>query len=301
MRFINETESLMKQISFILFIALWHHSCAFGQQDKQAIERYDTIYKTVGNHKLVVNIFNPEVKEEKSLPAMAFFHGGGWVYGSPSEFHAVCTRYALKGFKTFSFQYRLSIMEDGTHPNPDISPIESVKDARSAIRWLKENSEELGIDPSRIVVVGQSAGGQLTLSTTLMDGIDETSDNLNFSPEPAAMILYSSSVNMLEAWGEWHMGERREQIWSISPMHNLNPGMPPVLAFHGEEDCMVPFWVIQRFEKEMHILKNPYRLISFEGRRHYLGEGLGLYADYVDEGILNQTDNFLRELGYLPD
>ncbi len=290
----------MKRAIFFLIASLCYQACTPTQTEP--VLRKDKIYKTIGEHELKVNIFYSLDEQSNSIyPAMAFFHGGGWVHGSPEEFHAACERYALKGFKTFSFQYRLSIMEDGTHPHPEISPIECVKDARSAIRWLRENSEILRIDPDRIVVAGQSAGGQLTLSTTLMDSINEASDNLSVSPRPNAMVLYSSAVNMMEAWGEWHMGDRREQIWSISPSHNLRPGMPPILAFHGEEDCMVPFWVIQRFEEEMHKLGNHYELISFKGRKHYLGKGIEKYADYFDEEILARTDEFLVQLGYMKE
>jgi len=43
----------------------------------------------------------------------------------------------IKGFVTFSFQYRLSGNEDGSYSHPDITPVESTKDARSAIRWSR--------------------------------------------------------------------------------------------------------------------------------------------------------------------
>ena len=41
-------------------------------------------------------------------------------------------------------------------------------------------------------------------------------------------MLYSSNVNTLEAWADRLMGERRGEIWSISPHHNLRPGLPPI-------------------------------------------------------------------------
>ena len=258
------------------------------------------IYKTIDGHELTADIFyNSTTRNNPNNPAIAFFHGGGWVYGSPDEFFGACERFAKKDFVTISFQYRLSIMDDGTHPNPDISPIESVKDARSAIRWIRENAKSLRIDKDKIVVAGQSAGGQLSLSTALMDHVNEETDNLSISPNPNAMLLYSSSVNMMEAWGEWHMGDRREQIWSISPFHNLKKHMPPTIAFHGEEDCMVPFWVIQRFEEKMLELGNQYELISYQGRKHYLGKGNEKYATYFDEEIMERTDEFLEQRGFI--
>lgn len=259
------------------------------------------IYKEINGRQLAVDIFYLKGLEEPAgRPAIAFIHGGGWVFGSPEEFYNACERYAQKGFVTFSFQYRLSINDDGSYPNPEVSLIESVKDARSAIRWMKENAASLGIDPDRIVVGGQSAGGQLALSTVLMAGINEATDNLEVSPEPAALLLYSSCVNTMEAWIDMVMAERRDLIWTVSPYHNLKPGMPPILAFHGEADCMVLFYTVQFFRERMIKLGNPYELVTFEGRDHYLGgDRDGKYAGYFDEPILEQTDAFLRKLGYM--
>lgn len=289
---------MMRPFLQIMIFFLLIHVNAFTQSDP--VSREGKIYKKIDGYELKVDVFYTSLTREKqNNPAIAFFHGGGWVYGSPNEFHSVCERYAKKGFVTFSFQYRLSILADGTHPHPDISPIESVKDARSAIRWLRENAESLKIDPEKIIVSGQSAGGHLALSTALMDSINEETDNLNTCPMPNAMLLYSSAVNMIEAWGEWHMGDKREQIWTISPIHNLKENMPPAIAFHGEDDCMVPFWVIERFEEKMIELGNQYELISYKGRKHYLGEGIEKYANYFDEEILERTDEFLIEFGYM--
>ncbi len=265
------------------------------------ILRKELVYKQVDDQLLSVDVFYPnELPENQQFPAIAFFHGGGWVFGSREEFHGACERYAKKGFVTFSFQYRLSINEDGSYPNPDISPIESVKDARSAIRWLREHAGELNIDPNKIIVSGQSAGGQLALSTALMDNINEQSDDPDVSPEPNALLLYSSCVNTMEAWIDHIMSDRRDQIWSISPYHNLKPGMPPILAFHGEADCMVLFYTIQFFNTKMKDLGNSYELVTLPGRDHYLGENADpKYARYFDEEILERSDAFLEQLGYM--
>jgi acetyl esterase/lipase len=259
------------------------------------------VYKTVHGHELVADVFYVSDTDQKlDNPAIAFFHGGGWAYGSPGEFYGACERFARKGFITFSFQYRLSINDDGTYPHPEISPVEAVKDARSAIRWLRENAGELKIDPEKIIVGGQSAGGQLALSTELMDKINEDTDNLKVSSSPNAIVLYSSCVNTMEAWIDNLLGERREQIWSISPYHNLRADMPPTIAFHGESDCMVLFYTMQFFNEKMKKLGNPFELITYEGRDHYLGEGgEEKYSGYFDEEILEKTDVFLKEHGFI--
>ncbi len=288
----------MKLTAFF-FITCLAFSASILAQDKEVIQD-KRIYKTISGTELKVDVFYTEETLKKELnPAIAFFHGGGWAYGSPSEFHNACKRFARKGFVTFSFQYRLSITGDGHVPHPDITPVESVKDARTAMRWVRENAASFNIDPEKIIASGQSAGGQLALSTAMFDDINEATDNLDTSPVPNALLLYSSNVNTMEAWADRLMGDRKKEIWSISPFHNLKPGLPPAIEFHGTDDCMVPYWVVSYFRDETVRLGNHFELITYEGRPHYLGEGNEKYATYFDEEILERTDEFLEKFGFI--
>jgi acetyl esterase len=289
----------MKKKSVLLASLLFAYS-TFACAQESTISKEEKIYKSINGSGLKVLIFSsPEIAQNQNNPAIAFFHGGGWVFGSPEEFTGACEWYARKGFIAFSFQYRLSMQADGTYPDPDITPVESVKDARSALRWLRENAESLRIGPDKIVAGGQSAGGQLALSTALMENINENTDNLAISPVPDALVLYSSSVNTMEAWIDWILGARRDQIWAISPHHNLKKNMPPAIGFHGEDDCTVPIYVVRLFQDRMLELGNQYELIIYPGRKHYLGEGNATYSRLFDEEILERTDTFLTGLGYL--
>lgn len=259
-------------------------------------------YKQVGGRELQVDVFQPTdpVPAGRLRPAIAFFHGGGWVFGDRSEFHGACRRYAGKGFVTLSFQYRLSVNPDGSYPHSDVTLVESVKDARSAIRWLRANAAALGVDPRQVIVGGQSAGGQLAWSTALCDGINEATDDLAVSPRPDALVVYSSNYNSMEPWIDMIMGPRRAEIWTVSPHHNLKAGLPPALAFHGRDDDQVLYYSVGMFAARTRGLGNSYELVTLPGRRHYLGEGHPEYARYFDEAILNQTDAFLGRLGLMP-
>jgi acetyl esterase len=243
--------------------------------------------------------YTAETMQYTMNPAIVFFHGGGWAYGKPSEFYTTCIRYAKKGFVTFSIQYRLSITEDGIVPDPDITPVECVKDARSAMRWVRENAATFHIDPNKTIAAGQSAGGQMALGTAMFDDINEPSDNLAISPVPNALLLFSSNLNTIEAWCEWLLGERRGEIWSISPYHNLRPGLPPAIEFHGTEDCQVPFYILNLFKEKTLSLGNYFESVVYEGRGHYLGEGNNKYSTYYDEEVLEQTDKFLKKFGFI--
>jgi acetyl esterase len=287
----------MKNTVFILALLLCQIASSFSQDTLVITKKI--VYKKVGNLELSVDMFYTAASQQKKgNSAIAFFHGGGWVFGDPSEFHEACRRFARKGYVTFSFQYRLSRNVDGTYPNIDITPVESTKDARSAMRWLRENAGSLKINPEKIVAGGQSAGGQLALATALIDKVNEISDDLKISPVPNALLLYSSNVNTMEAWVDMLLGKRREEIWSISPYHNLRKSMPPVIEFRGDADNQVLPYTVEMFKTKMAELGNYYEEYVYPGRKHYLAEGNNKYATYFDEEILEKTDAFLDKFGF---
>jgi len=257
------------------------------------------IYKTIGHQSLKIDVFYADSSPKKDgNTAIVFFHGGGWAYGKPDEFFSTCERYARMGIIAFSVEYRLSI-KDGVVPHPEISPIESVMDAKSAIRWVRQNSAKYHINPEKIVAAGQSAGGQLALATATIPGHNESTDRLDVSCSPNAVLLFSSCVNTVESWCDWLLGERRNQIWSISPTHNIRAGMPPMIEFHGVDDEQVPKWSLQFYESQMKKAGNYFELHMYPGRKHYLGEGNSRYSRYYDEEILLLTDKFLRKFNFL--
>ncbi|MBK9389284.1 MAG: alpha/beta hydrolase [Bacteroidetes bacterium] len=294
-------------VTFLLFCLLFPANAAFGKklvkndlnESQNKIIHIQEVYKTIDTFKLKVDIFyTKQSLGRENNTAIVFFHGGGWAYGSPEEFFSTCERYAAMGIVTFSVQYRLSI-ENGATPSKTISPIECVMDAKSAIRWVRENSEKYHIDKSKIVASGQSAGGHLALCTAMIDNHNEKSDNLRISSRPDALLLFSSCVNAVEGWCDRLLADRRDKIWSISPAHNMKKGLPPMIEFHGIDDEQVPKWTVQFFEIAMKKEGNYFELHTYEGRKHYLGNGNPKYSRYFDDEILNLADEFLRKFKFL--
>ena len=293
----------MKKI-FVVVSALFLTSFCFASEPIDSLAYTTRVYKQVDTLELTVHIFYDPANVNKELkPAIAFFHGGGWAYGNPSEFFGACRRYASLGFVTFSFQYRLSIDKNGNVPHPQITPIECVKDARSAMRWVRAHAREFNIDPKKIVAGGQSVGGHLVLSTAMIEEHNELTDDLNVSPVPNAVLLYSGTVNTMEAWCDMLMGKKREQIWSISPAHNVRKGLPPVAAFHGTDDDIVPLWTVLFFQNDMKKVGNHFELNRYPGRKHYLGDVdeqfVKQYSRLFDEQVLLDTDKFLKQFGFM--
>lgn len=89
----------------------------------------------------------------KPAPALLFIHGGGYIIGAASMFHATSARYARElGIVVVSVDYRLA--PETPFPGP-------LEDCCAALRWIKEQADALGIDPARIAIAGESAGGGL--------------------------------------------------------------------------------------------------------------------------------------------
>ncbi len=271
-----------------------------GQAESQSIVTHiKKTYKTIDTSELKIDIFyTNQTFAKKNNTAIVFFHGGGWAYGTPDEFFTTCERYAKMGIVTFSVEYRLSI-DNGVTPSKTISPIECVMDARSAMRWVRANALKLHIDENKIIASGQSAGGQLALSTAMIDDYNEKSDNLNISCHPNAVMLFSSCVNTVEGWCDMLLADRRTKIWSISPFHHVKKGLPPMIEFHGTDDEQVPKWTVQYFQSAMEKEGNYFEQHMYEGRKHYLGDGNPKYTRYFDDEILKVADDFLRKFKYL--
>ena len=90
---------------------------------------------------------------DKNLGLLVFYHGGGWVIGGLDSHDSVCRSLANRmGHAVLSVDYRLA----PENPFPA-----AVEDAMCSLRWAYENADELGINPDRIAVGGDSAGGNL--------------------------------------------------------------------------------------------------------------------------------------------
>ncbi|OFX38934.1 MAG: hypothetical protein A2X05_05950 [Bacteroidetes bacterium GWE2_41_25] len=127
----------MKKLIIPLFLCLSFQSYAGPDEETASdqVNHIQDVYKTIDSFNLKIDIFYTNQSfERENNTAIVFFHGGGWAYGSPGEFFSTCERYARMGIVTFSVEYRLSI-ENGVTPHRTISPIESVMDAKSAMRW----------------------------------------------------------------------------------------------------------------------------------------------------------------------
>lgn len=171
-------------------------------------------------------------RAEDRRGALVFFFGGGWTTGTPASSVFWAKFAAEKGLVGIAPDYRTK----GRH---DVSPLASVADARAALRWVQDHATELGIDPARVVVGGNSAGGHVALWTAITATPPGAAENESPRSKPAGVILFSavSDTSTETGYTPQRFGEHAT---ALSPVHRLDQRMPPVLAFHGDADNLVP-------------------------------------------------------------
>lgn len=247
------------------------------------------LYKTVGDTELALHVFNPEDHSASDQrPAIVFFFGGGWKGGSPSQFYPHCAYLASRGMVAMSAEYRVE-SRDGTTPR------ECVKDGNSAIRWIRENADKLGIDPDKILAGGGSAGGHVAAATATTTGFEQAGEDLSVSSRPAALVLFNPVFdNGPDGYGH----DRVAEYWeAFSPLHNLSETTPPTIVFLGTEDHLIPVSTAEAYQRRMHELGNRCDLHIYDGQPH------GFFNFSRRDNFLQTVatmDAFLVSLGYLP-
>ena len=243
------------------------------------------VYKKVADRELHLHLFKPTGWQSKDKRTCYItIHGGGWTGMGPERMYPLADHYAKLGLVAISVQYRLN------KPNgPTV--FDCVKDARSAVRYVRAHASELGIDPQKIIVSGGSAGGHLAVATAMFDGVNEEGEDLSISPTPNALILLFPVIDTSkEGYGNAKIGERWKEL---SPAHNVRAGLPPTITFHGTGDTVCPFKGAQAFHKAMLKAGNRSELVVNEGGVHgYLMRKQGLFED-----CLTKSDAFLASLG----
>ena len=110
-----------------------------------------------------MDVYRPK-GEWGQLPAVVCIHGGGWAKGDRSSHANLAKALAARGYVAATISYRLS----GESPFPA-----QIHDCKAAVRFLRANASEYGINPDKIGAIGLSAGGHLTALLATSGGIKE--------------------------------------------------------------------------------------------------------------------------------
>ncbi len=252
------------------------------------------LYKSVDEVKLYLHVFEPEdLKKSDSRPAIVFFFGGGWSGGHAKQFYQQARYFSDKGFVCFSVDYRIK----GKHKT---TPFECVKDGKSAIRYVRANAAELGIDPDRIVASGGSAGGHVAGCTGIIKDNEEEGEDLKVSSLPNLMVLYNPVLDTTKK-GYGVSRFKPEQQTDLSLTHQVKKGIVPTLVLHGTKDTTVPFENAERFGKLMKKAGNQCVIIPYEGKGHgFFNAPFFRPKNRVEtyDQITKETEDFLIKHGF---
>jgi acetyl esterase/lipase len=172
------------------------------------------------------------------------------------------------------------------------TPFESLKDAKSAIRFLRKNAVELGIDANRIVASGGSAGGHLAAACFTNESLNESTDDLSVSSKPNALVLFNPVIdNGKDGYGYERIGDA---YVTFSPIHNIKKGFPPTIFFLGTTDKLIPVSSAQNFKRKVEEVGGRCELFLFDNQPH----GFFNKEPFLSETIA-KTDSFLLSLNYI--
>lgn len=268
--------TVILSVCLLLFLA----NAAMGQER--------VLYKTIDSTELYMELYKPAAwTADKSYPGMLFFFGGGWNGGSTGQFKPHAEYLAKRGIVSFLVEYRVK-SRNGT------SPFESLKDAKSAMRFVRAKASEFGVDPGKLIAAGGSAGGHLAAATATSKFYDEATDELSISCVPNALVLFNPVIdNGPGGYGFERIGEAYAKF---SPLHNIRPGTPPTILFLGTKDRLIPVTTAEYYQLVMEKVGSRCELKLFEGAGH----GFFNYRSFENyKATVEAMDAFLQSIGFL--
>ena len=246
------------------------------------------LYKELDDVKLYISVYKAEnAKKSEKRPAIVYYFGGGWNSGAISQFKHHAKYFSKRGMVCLLVDYRVRKRNNTT-------PFDALKDAKSAMRYIKAHADELGIDDNKIVASGGSAGGYLAAAMASVEKFNTEGDDLSVSTIPNALVLYNPVVDISQ--GGYGYDRVKEEYRYFSVLHNLKRGLPPTIFFLGTEDHLIPVEMAKYYKSVYDKFGDTCVLKLYEGQKHSFFN----YKNFeYYEKTVKETDLFLQSLGYL--
>ena len=229
------------------------------------------VFGTGGGRDLKCDVFAPP-DAPRNAPAVLLVHGGAWRQGDRAQLRGYGILLGREGFVCVASDYRLT----GESRWPA-----QIHDVKAAIRWMRANSDRLGIDPAKIAVRGNSAGAHLALLAAGTPNVaefegDGGNDDVS-SAVAAAIGIYRPTLF-------FHGGKRprgglpatalmgdagtSDRARAASPITYVNERFPPTLLIHGTADETVPPSASLRMYKALVAAAVPVELHMYADQPH---------------------------------
>jgi acetyl esterase len=249
-----------------------------------------------------VRIFRPPGTHNTTLPAVVYLHGGGWVLGG-SDTHDRLVRELANGAQVAIVFVNYTLSPEAKYPV-------SLEQAYAATKWVAENGQTINVNPSRLAVAGDSAGGTLAAAVTLLAkerGGPKIMFQLLFYPvtdanfDTPSYMAYQDGYFLTREGMKWFWdnyttdGTNRKEP-TVSPLQasiEQLKGLPPALIINGEFDVL-------RDEGEAYAHKLmeagvPVRAIRYHGTIHDFVMLNPITNTPATRGAIEQASDMLKK------
>ena len=217
--------------------------------------KLEVVYKKVSRRDLNLDLYYPTDKPAEKSPVIVFTHGGGWAAGNRYKaargiFATVFEQLIKKGFAVAPVSYRLA------KKDRNVAMRDCVIDCKDAIRYLAKNSKALKLDPNRIFVMGDSAGGHIA-QMLLLASPEQLLGDPTLAEVPYRMVAgvswygpcdfekmelfnYDDRVDFKDRFAARILGsdsgpkDKLARYREVSPINYLSKDSPPLLMIQGD-------------------------------------------------------------------
>ncbi len=260
------------------------------------------VYCTNAGVALTMDIYRPSQVGEAPTPAVLYVHGGGWEHGSSTLGGinaSISQMLTQRGILVAAVNYRLA---------PEYLWPAQIDDVKCAVRYLRANAQQYGIDPAKIGAWGGSAGGHLVsmLGTAGPGAGFDTGQYLQQSSSVQAVVdMFGPADLTAGGWGPGATsvvqqvfgvapGQDSSALAHASPVTYIQPSDPPFLIFQGTRDAVVPPSQSQELASRLQAAGVSATLIMVQNGGHGFAPTGGAISPTLQE-ITQTTVDFLSQ------
>lgn len=240
--------------------------------------RTDVSYDDRFGDRTIMDVYLPSGGDADKHPGVLMIHGGSWNAGSRAEYTDAAKRLARSGYVAATIEYRL-VGEGGGYP-------QTVQDCLCALAHFRSRAGEYHLDPTRVAIMGYSAGGHLVALMGVAARVASHAPDCAIAKErpdlgyPPAAVVVGAGVTDFRGRdvGVFRdlLGGSEEEVpanyQNASPMFHVGPSEPPYLFVSGSADWWVSVDDSRRMRDGLRALGNDAHLLEVSGGGHLLNE-----------------------------
>lgn len=259
----------------------------------------DLTYISYDERDLQLDLYAPATTMDELRPGIVLVHGGDWVAGERQLLAPLALQFALRGYVVATIDYRRA--REAKYPA-------AIHDVKAALRWLRSNAPQYGVDAQHIAVGGTGAGGHIASLAGLTDGVeifDPQSRSTTISNKAqvifnidglldlgAQTLSASESKNHSASVALWLGNDLQQEQQAglrhqASPINHVQKGSPPFMLLKSENEKYS--LGSEEMMKRLHHFRVPHRVEQLPNAPHefwlfapWVSPAANLIADFLD-------------------